>query len=228
MGEIAKEGGKEKAIMLSLAVAAGVLLIAVLALIFVPMIIKHNNTKSMVSFNIAPQSATIEVNGKEYPTGAHELEPGKYSAKISKAGFTSKEIQFEVKEHETTVVNDYILGEDGFEYFEYSNNDIEVLRRVNDVDAKDFISKFDQKLKIRDSLPIEGNFDMNAGKPGMRSLFLKYKITNGEMSGRCKKVFCIIVYGYQSGKDGLEKAVAKDISDANFNVEDYEVVYDLE
>lgn len=228
MGEIAREGDKERTIIMSLAIAAGVLLVVILTLIIVPLIIKHSNAKSLASFNIAPQGATIEIDGKEYRSGAYEFEPGKYHAKISKEGFESKEIEFEVKKHDTTVINDYILGGDGFEYFEYSRNDIEVLRRIDTNEAKEFITSYDQKLKIRDVLPIKGNFDAHAGQTNMHSLFLTYEITNGEMSGKCKKVFCIVVNGYDTNKALLEKTVAEEVSKKGFHLSDYEVVYDLE
>ena len=208
MGEIAREGDKDKAIITILAVSAGVLLIAVLAFILVPLIIEHNNTKSTASFNIAPQSATIEVNGKDYRSGVYEFEPGKYHAKISKEGFESKEIDFEVKDHSNTVINDYILGDDGFEYFEYSQSDLEILRRIDTKEAKEFISQYDQKLKVR--------------------LFLKYQITNGEMSKKCKRVFCIVVNGYDTNKPLLEKTVADELKKRDFDINDYEVVYDFE
>ena len=228
MGEIAREGDKDKAIITILAVSAGVLLIAVLAFILVPLIIEHNNTKSTASFNIAPQSATIEVNGKDYRSGVYEFEPGKYHAKISKEGFESKEIDFEVKDHSNTVINDYILGDDGFEYFEYSQSDLEILRRIDTKEAKEFISQYDQKLKVRDILPIDGAFDANAGKTNMPSFFLKYQITNGEMSKKCKRVFCIVVNGYDTNKPLLEKTVADELKKRDFDINDYEVVYDFE
>ena len=191
-------------------------------------LITHNETKSMVSFNIAPQSAKIEVDGKEYRTGAYEFEPGKYHAVISKDGFDSKEIDFEVNDHKTTVVNEYILNEEGFDYFEYSENDLTVLRRIQEKEVLDFISQYDSKLKVRDVLPIEGTFDANAGKANVHSLYLKFQITNGEMSGKCRKAFCLVVNGYKTNKPLLEKSVAEELKKRNFQINDYEVVYDLE
>ena len=228
MGEIAREGDKDRTIITILAVSAGVLLIAVLAFIIVPLIISHNEAKSMASFNIAPQSAIVEINGKEYRTGAYEFEPGKYHATIKKDGFESKEIDFEVSDHKTTIVNSYILNEQGFDYFEYSENDLAVLRRIQDKEVLDFISQYDSKLKVRDVLPIEGTFDANAGKANTHSLFLKYQITNGEMSGKCQKVFCLVVNGYKTSRPLLEKSVAEELKKRNFQINDYEVVYDLE
>lgn len=228
MGEIANEGDKDKAIIKILAISAGVLLVAVLAFIIVPLIISHNEAKSMASFNIAPQSAIVEVNGKEYRSGAYEFEPGKYHATIKKDGFDSKEIDFEIKNRQTTVVNDYILNEDGFEYFEYSENDLQILRRIDVKEVKEFISHYDKKLEVRDYLPIEGTFDANAGKTNAHSLFLKYQIASGEMSGKCKKAFCIVVNSYDTNKTLLEKAVADELKKRDFDIKEYEVVYDLE
>ena len=43
--------------------------------------------KQRVSLNIAPTSATITVNRKDYRNGLYEMQPGTYKAKVSQEGF---------------------------------------------------------------------------------------------------------------------------------------------
>lgn len=43
--------------------------------------------KQRVSLNIAPTSATITVNRKDYRNELYEMQPGTYKAKISQEGF---------------------------------------------------------------------------------------------------------------------------------------------
>ena len=49
--------------------------------------------KPRVSLNIAPTSATITINGKDYRNGLYEMQPGTYKANISQEGFAEQQLE---------------------------------------------------------------------------------------------------------------------------------------
>lgn len=75
-----------RALLLSLGGIIGVFAIIIIIFALMP-VMDQATAKQRVSLNIAPTSATITVNGKDYRNGLYEMQPGTYKAKVSQEGF---------------------------------------------------------------------------------------------------------------------------------------------
>lgn len=216
-----------KKIIICLAIIITALVLFLAFIFFLQPIIRRLNAPTQISLNIAPHSATISINGKDYNNGVYELEPGEYEVTIQKDGFETKTDKVEVKSNQTNVYYNYIVSQtEGMAYFERSQADIDVLAHINTSETENFTSNLEAKLKIRDILPIEGTYNVTEGIPDARSLFAKYKIREGGgVSDYCERVFCIIVESDIDKNENLEKIVKNELSAKGFNIKEYEVKY---
>ncbi len=174
---------------------------------------------AILSLNIAPSTAIIEINGTELHTGSYDnLEAGDYTAKIRQDGFETKEISFTLKKGETTTIHTYILSKDeGFSYFEKSRSDINTLRKISDDDeVSTFLASYDKKLEIKNSFPIL----LNDYDP-VQARLITGEITDGSDNPKCTYAFCLQV---DVSKD-MEWRARQVVELAGYNYDDYEVIY---
>lgn len=216
-----------RALLLALGGIIGVFAIIIIIFALMP-VMDRATAKPRVSLNIAPTSSTITINGKDYRNGLYEMQPGTYKANVSQEGFEAKELEFTVKNNGTTIVNDYILNlSEGLEYFESSEADIVILNNIEDAEVKAFLSRFNHKKSILAELPIEGVFNMNADKEVARVDNYKYKISDGTGLSECKKIFCLYVESYKGNEKLLKEAIAKKLEEKGFDLDGYQVIYNL-
>jgi hypothetical protein len=207
-----------KKILIFLLAGIGVSALIILGFIIAPLF-SGAKKPAILSLNIAPSTATIELNGEELHVGAYDnLEPGNYTATIHQDGFESKEISFTLTTGETTTIYEYILSEtEGFNYFEKNRSDINTLREIKDNDdVKTFLDKYDKKLAIKQVLPIL----LNDYDP-VRARLITGEITDGSNNPKCTYAFCLQV---NVGKD-MEWRAKQVVELAGFNYDDYEVIY---
>ena len=116
---------------------------------------------------------------------------------------------------------------EGLEYFESSEADIVILNNIEDAEVKAFLSRFNHKKSILAELPIEGIFNMNADKEVARVDNYKYKISDGTGFSECKKIFCLYVESYKGNEKLLKEAIAKKLEEKGFDLDGYQVIYNL-
>ena len=208
-----------------------VLLIGFLAIHFVfSPLIKSLTAPTQISFNTAPASATITINGQEFSNGVYEIEPGEYKIEIKKDGFESKTDNIIIKPHKTNVYYGYVVNKtDGMSYFEQNQTDLDVLSHIDTDEVKNFQNDYQNKLKVRDILPIKGTYNMTEGVADARSLFVNYTIREGNSSkDYCKNVFCIIVESGSETNENLKLTIKKELSKNGYDIANYEIKYDKE
>lgn len=208
-------------IMLSVGV-----IIVISIIIIIALIIQNNQpSKTYLTIGVAPSEATILINGQEYHNGSYEFKPGTYEALISADGFTPKTLSLEVKNHETTPFATYLFNEqEGLAYFEKSAADLAILATLSDPEIKEFMNAYNQKITIRDHLPLDATYDLSAqsGTPG-NDLY-KQTISDGSTDPRCSRAFCLLASGYRLNENALREAV----ENLGYNFNDYEVINDFE
>ena len=85
---------------------------------------------------VAPTSARIVINDKDYQNGTYKLEPGNMVATISKAGFTTKTVNFVLNEHQVTKLYVYLLEEGGgYDWYLEHAEDAKILSKIGDTEA---------------------------------------------------------------------------------------------
>jgi len=83
-------------------------LFGLLILIGVGLTIYNSQKGKVVITSIAPQDATVKLDGKDIKKGTHYIEPGKHQFVMSRAAFTEKKVDFEIKAGETKGFELYI------------------------------------------------------------------------------------------------------------------------
>lgn len=207
------------------------LLIGFLAIHFVfSPLIKSLTAPTQISLNTAPVSATITINGQEFSNGVYEIEPGEYKIEIKKDGFESKTDNIIIKPHKTNVYYGYIVNKtDGMNYFERNQTDLDVLSHINTDEVKSFQNNYQNKLKVRDILPIKGSYNVTENIPNAHSLFVNYVIReNNGINDYCERVFCIVVESGSETNENLKLAIKKELSKNGYDIANYEVRYEKE
>lgn len=198
---------------------AGVIAVCILVVIIL-LVSNVARPKTFLQINVAPGNALIEVNGQEYHNGIYEIAPGTYSAEISAEGFESKTQSVTVQKGETAKISTYLLNEDdGMNYYLSSAGDIEILRGIEDQEAKDFLARYDQMVSIREKFPIDASY--NVPEEGLN---YSQTVSDGSSRPECEMAFCLLVTGYGQPND---EVVDDALSDAGYDMEDYQVVYDF-
>lgn len=217
-----KSGQEASKLRLATIIIGALGILMVIFMLVVP-IVRWVTRKTYIDIATAPTIAKVTIDGKEYKNGSHEIEPGEYTATISADGFESKTITVKVEPRTYTQILDYLVNEkEGLKYFERSTIDLSILRQIkDDKTIADFISQYDEKLKIKDELPLSANYNRNEGIPGAINDIVELQIADGSNDPRCEYVFCLLVESDQSN----EKRIRDFLKQNNYNYDNYEVLY---
>lgn len=147
---------------------------------------------------VAPANAEILVNGKKYTNGHYKTFPGKAKVTISADGFETKELEVELKAHENTLVQAYLLDKDGgLNAYIHSAEDYALLKLLTkDELTADFATKYEAAIKLKNLLPIHyaypgSNSSRSQSISGLATTIIK----DISKDSRCKSTFCIEVSG---------------------------------
>lgn len=199
---------------LSIAAALFGIIVVVIIILYV---IDSGKTASLEAL-IAPSNATITINGKSYKNGTYRVEPGTFTAKIEKEGFTSKELSVELQSGKTTKVYDYLVPLDG-DMSWYKNHPEEALLLNSVGDAKaDYNSKtYVKKYPVIDVLPI-----IYAKYSDDYSTYTEFRIDGGEFDD-CPEKFCIKITDTTGGNYDFALDI---LHQKGFNPDDYKILYE--
>ena len=168
-----------------------------------------------VEIRIAPSSATVTIDGKEYQNGTFRISSGNHQVKIEKAGFEAKEFSFNTAE--TTKVYSYLIETDGsYNWYLNHQDDALLLTSIGDYESHLKSASYAKKYPISTILPIiYANYDEAYN-------YTEYRIDGGEFPG-CNSDFCIKITDTTGGN--YDAAIQK-LKETNFNPGDYQIIYE--
>lgn len=182
-------------------------------------IIAYFNRPTVLSLNVAPSTATISIDGKEYRNGSYQdLKEGTYEAIIEADGFESKTATFTVVARENTTYHLYLLNkENGLEYARETKNDIQVLKSIeNDSLVNEFLKKYVKEETILEHMPILTNhYDTEHAR------LVQGQITDGSMHVACKREFCLETDQTSDNKELVEHYIKL----AGYDAKNYQIIY---
>ena len=161
---------------------------------------------------VAPSSATISINGREYKNGTYKFKPGNYTATISKDNFKTKNIDLELTSGHTTKLYTYLLTSDGnLEYYEGNKEDLNILEQTSDETSSNFV----KKMSIKKILPYK---------------YAKYNDATHQLvrfvidvdANDCPDTFCLQAVNYANSSKELMHEILKQ---EGYNLDDYKVFY---
>lgn len=214
-----------------------VFLIDILAIIVIVGILIWNATKTaMVTFSVAPLDAVVTLSGQgDYQNGTYKVHPGKYTVAISHDGLETKTFNLELKSGDVATLTTFLTGaENNLDFYELKNNytSFQKLAEIasadnnkttdHDTSAEDFIVKIQQLQDFYSTnLPFEYS-EYGNSEDGRTTL--KYGITvRTSNEDACQKFLCIKAVG----KNVDQAFIGQLLTERGFNLEDYEVYYQL-
>ena len=164
---------------------------------------------------VAPASATILIDGKEYKNGKERITSGKHNVIIKKDGFNTSEFSFDTAD--TNKLYAYILENDnGYNWYLNHQDDSMLLTKIGSYINDKEASSYQSKNPISLSLPIiYAHYDEAYN-------YTEYRIDGGTFTD-CKSDFCIKITDTTGGN--YEAAIQK-IKDTGFNPDDYQILYE--
>ena len=218
--------GREDKIIKVAGILSAICLVIILALIITGNI-NASTGRTFLSLNVAPVDAKIVIDGKEYANGVYELPAGEYSAEISKDGFEKKNANIKVNGGTTTVYYDYILNKkEGPDYFKRNATDIAILSHVNNEEVEAFVNTYNQQKAVLDKLPLKKMVNMNAGNARINAADVV--VADGTNESSCEMAYCLLVRSDGNNINAIKKAAKEMLSEKGFDLNNYEVVYDLQ
>ncbi len=199
---------------------AVLLLIIILVNIIIPSIANERQA-TYLDIAVAPVVAKISIDGEEVSAGVSEITPGDHIIELSAENFEPKTVSISIKKHEDQSIVEYLKNTSiGMEYYLKNTEDIAILRKyldthTNDADLENFISQYDNLIKIRENLPIVLNY-----KNGDNMVF--GEITDGTSEKECDMAFCLKVNMSEEYSWRVEEAMC----DAGYDSTKYRVIYE--
>lgn len=203
--------------VISIVIAVNLVAVMVLVIAF----IIHNSKTATIDILVAPENATIEINGKAYENyQSYNLAPGDYTAVISMEYMQIREISFTLNDDDFYRLNTYLLSQDGsFEYYEYNHEDEQLLEKIatkDDKEAQAFIEHYKQLYNITEVLPLEYSVRAEDNNGEVVSISVH------QYDGACFDIVCLEISDY-TGKN--HDMAIQMIKDAGYNPDDYTVTY---
>lgn len=186
-------------LFLGLGIAAVVIIIAIFA-----------TSKILSSANlflmIAPESATIEINGKEYKNGLQRLMPGRKHIKISGEGIEGYETDIDCGLFSTNKLIVYLKKNGSYDSYISSKNDYIILKQFStpeDKQAEQLIKKVEKAKEFLTELPLE---IYTPADEKMRE-FYKTEIYDGTQNSLCKAAICVLYNGEYSDENRIKQEI---------------------
>lgn len=206
--------GKVKDKKFTILIGVGAVIIFVALVILSIVIIRPVATLDIL---VAPTSAQVMINGKEYSNGTYTLSPGEITAVISKDGFEGKEIKLELIQGETAQLYTYLLPADGsYDWYLDHEEDMMVLNTIGDARAIEESASYKKKYPAIEALPIiYAKYDENWD-------YTEFRIDGGDFD-ECEEDFCLKITDTTGGN--YEFALSL-IREKGFNPDDFEIIYE--
>ena len=168
-----------------------------------------------IEIKVAPISASIAIDGKNYQNGTFRIPSGAHTIKIEKEGFIGKEFSFDT--NTTTKIYSYLVGPNNdYSWYLSHPEDALLLTSIGDYEAKLASTEFNAKYPISTILPIiYANYDKDYN-------YTEYRIDGGSFDA-CNSDFCIKITDTTGGN--YDAALQK-IRETGFNPEDYQILYE--
>ena len=225
-------------------VSTAVLFVAIIAvvlaifLVIIPLI-KDAARPAYLDVLVAPADAAVMINGTEYNNAIYEMEPGHYSATISKEDYKSMKVEFDLEKGKTTELYLYLEPSNGdWSVYEQTKNQasMEALLRLNNLDVdgeywqpdlkvvqeKDGAKNIAEKYKVKSILPINVSLcGDTATRMTCNAVKVEYKY-----SRKCGDKLCLVISGRSKElpSEALTEIRSK-FTQGGFNFDDYQYVY---
>lgn len=185
---------------------------------------------------VAPESAKITINGKEYKNGEHTLFPGKKAVKVTGDCSAKPEDQKDlpcIEDYETEIdaemfkskrVAVYRKVDGSYDSYIKSRSDYLVLKMLSseqeDPDAVSFLQRVDKAKKIFEEVPREFYNIIDDKKSPSATGGDRVFFTDYSTNKNCPAAICILIKSKNPSRIDLDRI----ITGRGYNIDDYYIV----
>ena len=212
--------------------------VLVIFLIIVPAI-KNANRPAFLDILVAPVDANVIIDGEEYRNAVYEMEPGHYTATITKEGFNEVTVDFDLEKNKTAGLYLYMEPTDGnWDFYEKKENQdsLEALLRLNNynsdgatwrpevapIQEKDGAKEIAEKYKVKTILPVNVSLCGEvATRMTCNAMRVEYKY-----SKKCGDSLCMVISGRSKElpNEALNE-IREKFTEGGFDFDDYSYIY---
>ena len=212
--------------------------VLVIFLIIVPAI-KNANRPAFLDILVAPVDANVIIDGEEYRNAVYEMEPGHYTATITKEGFNEVTVDFDLEKNKTAGLYLYMEPTDGnWDFYEKKENQdsLEALLRLNNynsdgatwrpevapIQEKDGAKEIAKKYKVKTILPVNVSLCGEvATRMTCNAMRVEYKY-----SKKCGDSLCMVISGRSKElpNEALNE-IREKFTEGGFDFDDYRYIY---
>lgn len=221
-----------------IAIIIGLTFVAVVIILSIVGLIINAAKTATLELTVAPESAEISIDGKQYKNGVYHFEPGTYHIEIKKEGFNGFEKDIELAANKTTYLYHYLTSSDGsLDWYDKHPKDAMLLNTIGDhkagVEAQEYLDK-DPILAIvpyrsyTDGFNIDVDLDENGKSSEDRENGGGDDSESGrDLAGGDKKIVVNIelLTCRADTQEELKKAAQKYLKDHDIVLEDYDIRY---
>lgn len=189
--------------------------------LFSYMTAKNGPKETLIILNVAPVSSKITLDGEYVSSGSHSVAPGEHKISISADGFEGKDFTITAAADKTTEVSEFLANKtEGDKYYRRSESNVAAMRIIakTNKDAKKVMDDFDNWYSVTNKMPLSATYNVTGQTESI-------KITSSNEG--CKYVLCIHVSGTVEDTSRAKEKTKSLLSDNGFNIDDYEVIYEL-
>ena len=218
--------------------AAIIAMVLVIFLVIVPLV-KNATRLAFVDILVAPVDASVMINGEEYRNAIYEMEPGHYTAIVTREGFNEVTVDFDLEKNKTAGLYLYMEPTDGdWNFYEKKENQdsLEALLRLNNYDSdgeewwpeispiqeKNGAKEVVEKYKVKSILPVNISLCGEvATRMTCNAVKVEYKYPK-----KCADNLCLVISGRSKElpSEALSE-IREKFAEGGFDFDDYRYIY---
>jgi len=210
-------------------IIGGALAMVLIVIFGIIPLVQSLNRPAYLDILIAPEDATVSIDGVSYGNAVYEFEPGTYTAVVRKDGFLEKRFELELARGETAKLYTYLVPSDNdWSFYELEKNkpsldNLTNIVRNSDseggaIDVEDLL----KKVSIKSVLPID--FAV-CREPASRMTCDSVEVTY-DYERACDNALCIIVEGRNSElTNEVLSEVKSKLNEKGFDLGNYKYIY---
>lgn len=218
--------------------AAIITMVLVIFLVIIP-IIKDSAKLAFLDILVAPVDASVTIDGEDYNNAVYEMEPGHYTATITRDGFKSVTVDFDLEKNKTAGLYLYLEPSDGdWGYYGLAKNQasMEALLRLNNynndgkewwpevmpIQEKDGAKAVVEKYKVKAILPLNVSL---CGEVATRMTCNAVKVEY-KYAKKCGDSLCLVISGRSKElpSEALSE-IREKFAEGGFDFDDYKYIY---
>ncbi len=218
--------------------AAIITMVLVIFLVIVPLV-KNVTRLAFLDILVAPVDASVMINGEEYRNAIYEMEPGHYTAIVTREGFNEVAVDFDLEKNKTAGLYLYMEPTDGdWNFYEKKENQdsLGALLRLNNYDSdgeewwpeispiqeKNGAKEVVEKYKVKSILPVNISLCGEvATRMTCNAVKVEYKYPK-----KCADNLCLVISGRSKElpSEALSE-IREKFAEGGFDFDDYRYIY---